>query len=234
VGDPPDCSVSQTPYDYSREITLVDGSPAGPGLKLRNSASNGTAAGTGCRQALPPPVGAGPLSGTFGPVPGAPDTDSVPSQTFHKWVSPPLPAGYDVIFDGTGAFDLWTKTVNNAVEPGNLCIYLFYRHQVNGQTFDTPVVNLAAGNTSYFNYTPPNGDNWPTSWQPINIPLTFALTSNVSGQTTPLELTAGMQLGVAIMVDGSATGAGGLEFMYDDPTFDSRVILDTHSAVPTF
>src|SRR4051794_17954868 len=98
VGDPPDCSSDQTLYNYSNDITLqpppTPPPPAGPGLTPRHSPSNGPPAGTGCRQAAPPPVGAGPLSGTFGPVPGTPDTDSIPSQTFHKWVSPPIPSGY--------------------------------------------------------------------------------------------------------------------------------------------
>jgi len=54
-----------------------------------------------------------------------------------------------------------------------------------------------------------------------------------------VQITDGSRLGVAIAVErqgtcpvsGSCNGAG-LQFMYDHPTYDTRLVVDTHSQLP--
>jgi hypothetical protein len=143
----------------------------------------------------------------------------------HRWLTPPLPEGSDVLLDGDGTFSLWSQTVNNVSYSGKICVWLFKR-QVNvlGQTTDTPFANLDQGGISYFTYS---DSTWPTTWTELSIPFNFP---------TDIHLLTGERLGVAIAIDPAGTGDGsqGLQFMYDEPSFDTRLELKTHSDLPSF
>jgi len=143
----------------------------------------------------------------------------------HRWLTPALPEGSDVLLDGNGTFSLWSQTVNNVSYAGAICIWLFKR-QVNvlGQTTDTPFANLDQGGISYFTYS---DSTWPTTWTELSIPFNFP---------TDIHLLAGERLGVAIAIDPAGTGDGsqGLQFMYDEPSFDTRLELKTPSDLPSF
>jgi hypothetical protein len=191
-------------YDYATDVEPAQNPDQDLGLQLRN--------GPAC----------GGLTSTWGTLPMIPDAfDTSYFQKVHKWVSAPVPTGYNIVFNGTGTLDLWTQSLNGAVQPGKVCAYLFYR-QLNGLgvPVDTPAVNLDLSNVSYFTYSQ---NPWPTSWTEIHIPIHFNLGA---------ALTPGTRLGLAINVDGSGTGAGGLEFLYDQPSFDSRLQVQTASLLP--
>jgi hypothetical protein len=146
----------------------------------------------------------------------------------HRWLSPPMPGGADVQLLGgdNNYLDLWTQTVNNVAYSGKICFWLFERHtNILGVPIDTPAVNLdpALLNLTYFTYSQ---SQWPTTWTELHIPINFALN---------VHLLPGSRLGLAIAVDRSGTGDGtqGLQFMYDEPSFDSRLELTTNSLIPS-
>jgi hypothetical protein len=145
-------------------------------------------------------------------------------QKVHKWVTPEIPGGFNIQFDGNGTLDLWTQTVNGASYSGKICIWLFQR-QINllGVPVDTPAVNLDIPTLDYFTYSQ---SPWPTTWTEIHVPLHFQLNA----------LLPGSRLGLAIAIDRSGTGDGsqGLQFMYDEPSFDSRLELKSSSLLPVF
>jgi hypothetical protein len=87
---------------------------------------------------------------------------------------------------------------------------------------DTPATNLDLSNATYFTYSPPGGV-WPTTWTELHIPLHFNL---------PLSLSANSQLGMGLQVERAGTSGGGLQFMYDEPSFDSRLVVNTTSPLP--
>jgi Tfp pilus assembly protein PilV len=169
----------------------------------------------------------------------------------HKWVSPPIPDGSsDIVLDGTGALDLWTQTVNSASYPAKICVWLFMRQTVSGAPVDTFVVNLSqTGNPAYFTCssrddptTNPNACNvgpgrpfWPNgAWTEIHLPLHFA-TLSAGGALGSLHIPAGARLGLAIGIESQGTSPNaGLQFMYDHPSFDSRLEVDTRSLLPVF
>jgi hypothetical protein len=98
---------------------------------------------------------------------------------------------------------------------------------------DTFAINLdAPSNPTYFRYS---RLTWPTTaWTEITIPLKFAAV-NAQGAFTPLHIPVGARLGLAIGVEGQGTSPNtGLQFMYDAPTFDSRLEVKTHSVLPSF
>jgi Tfp pilus assembly protein PilV len=151
---------------------------------------------------------------------------SNPELYLHKWASPAIPAGFtNIVLDGTGELDVWTQTINGAVDPGKICIWLFKRHLNGlGQPVDSFPTNLGQiGNPPYFTYAQAS---WPTNgWAEIHVPLHFS----------SLTIPAGDRLGLAIGVERQGTLPGaGLEFNYDHPSFDSRLQVDTHSLLPIF
>jgi hypothetical protein len=155
--------------------------------------------------------------------PDSPEADSF--QRVHKWVSPPIPDGFDIELDGGGTLDLWTRTVNGAGYAGKICVWLFIRKEdALGTTTDLPASNMDLAGAGYFTHTQ---SPWPTTWTEIHAPLNFQFSEH---------LVAGTRLGLAVAIDSSGTGDGsqGLQFMYDEPSFDSRLEIATHSPVPTF
>jgi hypothetical protein len=193
-------------YDYATDVEPTIDPGLDKGLQLLPQSSDGCVI-----DALNIPL-----------VPDVPQPDRF--QKVHKWVSPPIPDGFDIEFDGTGTLDLWTQTVNGASYSGRICIWLFQR-QTNllGVPIDTPAVNLDLPTANYFTYSQ---SSWPTTWTEIHVPLHFQLNA----------LAPGSRLGLAIAIDRSGTGDGsqGLQFMYDEPSFDSRLEVTSHSLLPSF
>jgi hypothetical protein len=148
-----------------------------------------------------------------------PDPDATRMQTIHKWLSPPMGTGFNVTLSGTGTLNLWTQSINAASYDGRICVWLFERHlNVFGVPIDTPAVNLA-NNLTYIIYS---ASTWPTGWTEIHVPLRFNLPT----------LGPNSRLGLAVQVERSATGGGGMQFLYDEPSFDSRLQVTTQSATP--
>ena len=62
-----------------------------------------------------------------------PALESNRGQKLHKWVTPPIPSGFnDVLLTGEANLSLWTQTLNGAEHAGKICIYLFRRTTVAG------------------------------------------------------------------------------------------------------
>jgi type II secretory pathway pseudopilin PulG len=204
--------VDESPlFDYATDMEPSVNPDQDKGLQMPKPSS------TGCLSSLSQPLTNG--SGTV-----TNDPDATRMQTIHKWLSAPMGNGSNVTLDGTGTLNLWTQTVNNQTYTGKVCIWLFERHpnpNGSGGPVETPAANVN-GNVTYFTHSPAGGV-WPSSWTEIHIPLHFTL-------STPL--TAASQLGVAIQVERSGTSGGGLQFMYDEPSFDSRLEVDTASTLP--
>ncbi len=142
-------------------------------------------------------------------------------QEIHKWLSPPIPSGFNVQLNGEGTLNLWTRAVGNSSYSGRICIWLFQR-TVNalGVPIDTPAANLDVSGLTYFQYSK---DPWPKpKWEELAIPLHFDLAL----------LTPGSQMGLAIQVERQGTDGGGLQFFYDEPSYDSRVEVKSASALP--
>jgi Tfp pilus assembly protein PilV len=142
-------------------------------------------------------------------------------EEIHKWLSPPIPSGSSVQLNGRGALNLWTRTVAGVSYPARICVWLFQR-QVNvfGVPQDTAALDVDAANAPYFDYS---ASPWPSDkWSEATIPLHFSLNT----------LAAGSRLGVAVQVERAGTTGGGLQFLYDEPSFESRLEVKTTSSLP--
>jgi prepilin-type N-terminal cleavage/methylation domain-containing protein len=218
---------NQPLYDYASDVDPQRGTRQDKGLqeKVPDNVLNG---GLGCL--------ANP-SGTTNPATATgllPALGTAPQYYIHKWLSPQMPNGSDILLNGTATLDLWTQTVAGDAYPGKICIWLFTRQIVTDPTtqqtsaVDTAVVNLDQRNPdnnlfnlTYWTYSAPS---WPSGgWHSISKSMHFAA----------LHLTSGLRLGLAIAVERSGTLPGqGLQFQYDAPTFDSRLEADITSAPP--
>jgi hypothetical protein len=214
----PDLMVTHAPplidesplFDYATDIEPAVNPDQDKGLQMPKPNT------TGCLSSLFQPLTN--VSGTL-----LPDPDPTRMQTIHKWVSNSMGNGFNVALSGTGTLDLWTQSIGGATYPGKICFWLFERHlNAAGVPVDTPFVNLA-GNLTYFTYTPPGGV-WPSTWTELHIPISF--------NGAALNLGPSSRLGFALQVERQGTSGGGMQFMYDEPSFDSRLVVDTTSLLP--
>ena len=146
----------------------------------------------------------------------------------HRWVTAPVTGG-DFVVDGSATLSLYSKTINNAVHTGKLCIWLFARQPtVSGGEADNLFNDLANG-APYFTYSSGqqnwnSGPDWGTGGSPYQIPLTFG----------EQRLQPGDRLGLAIAVDVAGTPGEALQFRYDHRTHDSvlQVYTTTKETAP--
>jgi hypothetical protein len=156
-----------------------------------------------------------------------PDTDASAFQKVHRWLTPPMPeaeGGKDVLLTGDGTINLWTRTISGGVYQGKVCAWLFVRTYGEGTITDTLVYNLGPPLSLHFEHF---ATTWPNGgWTEVILPLSFGHAEE--GGALPLP--AGSRLGFALSV-GEETPTG-LQFLYDEPSFDSRLQLETAGALP--
>lgn len=207
-GFPPD---AQPLYDYATDVEPVSGADQDKGLQMKvPSGSGGT---TGC---LPFNLG------------GVPESNK--ELKVHRWLSPAIPNGYDVLLNGRGALSLWTQTINGAVHRGEICVWLFTRQfNPDGVPVDTPVRNL--DDPLADDHFPYPQASWPSgNWSEVEVPAHFAAANGGA-----VHLLPGTRLGLAVGVHRNGTLPGdGLQFNYDTPSFDSRLEVQTSSLLPIF
>lgn len=198
----PDLPPDQQPlYDYANDVEPEVGAGSDRGLQIRHSG-------------LPGCVYSHSLE------------NGVPSQKVHRWLSPPIPTGRELLLDGEATLSLWTRTLNGAQHPGRICAFLFARKQnVQGEPVDVLMANQEISGAEWF---PHEEASWPrANWTELGVPMSF---SYPAGSLFP-----GERLGVALSVERGGTNPGdGLEFMYDHPSFDSRLEIETSSDLPIF
>jgi hypothetical protein len=159
----------------------------------------------------------------------ATEPDPVPAtfQKIHRWLSPPIPPNEGeepVLLTGEGTLELWTRTIGGAVYKGRICVWLFVRSYGEDTVTDTLAVNLGPPQSLHFEHF---ATAWPSSgWTSIPIPLNFGYAEEGGALPVP----PGSRLGLAVSV-GSDTPSG-LQILYDEPSFESKLLLKTTGAVP--
>ena len=144
----------------------------------------------------------------------------------HRWLSPPVADGEELLLDGEATLSLWSCTLNGAQHPGQICVFLFVRKpNVQGEMVDELTTNQDISGATWF---PHEETSWPrANWTETSVPMSFQYSG---GSVLP-----GERVGLAISVERGGTNPGdGLEFIYDHPSFDSRVQIKTSSDLPVF
>jgi hypothetical protein len=148
-----------------------------------------------------------------------PDADAELFQKLHKWVTPPVNTA-DLALTGEGELNLRTQSIEHGVYPATICIWLFVRA---GST-DTALTQTL-GSLPYATYS---AATWPsTGWTEITVSMDF---KPAAGGVIAVPQNA--RLGLALSVDDNS--ASGVQTLYDEPTFDSRIVLATTGTLPTW
>lgn len=144
-----------------------------------------------------------------------------PESQVHRWVTDPMPFDFEVKDRVT--LEFYTRTLNDALYTGTLCVYLFSREltgePLGAEEEDTLLV-ANPQNTAYWEYTPEGNGFWPrNAWTKVRLTMEF--------QGSPETILEGDRLGVALSVDPANTPADAIPVMYDHPNYATRLEVDT-------
>jgi hypothetical protein len=138
-------------------------------------------------------------------------TNSNPQTRFHVWLTDPMASPFEIARDATlnrnATLVFFSKTINNALQSGRLCAWLFVRSPAGSDTLlpgPQPFTKTSA--------------SWPTSFGPDTISMDLG-----GAQTVP----AGSRLGLAVSGGDRSTTPAALEFMYDHPSYPARLEVET-------
>jgi prepilin-type N-terminal cleavage/methylation domain-containing protein len=198
LGSPPDPDPEDPNnpafYDYANDSYLDTSPDAGIGVQIRKDDTNG------CHY--------------------TPTGTTNPESQVHRWVTDPMVEAF--VMNGKVTLEVFTQSINEAASAGELCIYLFKRHETGSPPVATDeMLTNVNGGTAYWTYkkTP----YWPQKLTPV------LLTMNFNG--APYTIPVGDRLGVAFSVEREATPADALSFMYDHPLAPTRIEVDTSTPI---
>jgi type II secretory pathway pseudopilin PulG len=142
----------------------------------------------------------------------------------HVWVTPKL--GLNFQMTGGATLELWTRTIDDAIAPGELCVTLFTRTEVLsplGAPLDPIDTRIPDANNPANLYFTASRTTWPRgNWETIRIPMNFA----------PAAVAPGSRLGVQVGLRGGGTTSDDLMFHYDQVELESRLEVETTTPLP--
>ena len=152
-----------------------------------------------------------------------PDSDGDAFRKVHRWLTPQIAGGEGVELTGSGVLSLWTRTVSEIPYPGRICAWLFVRTYGESSVTDTMLINSGPPLSLHFEHFE---QSWPhNGWNEVT--LSFKFEDEDGFQVT---LPPGSRVGLALSVaEDTETG---LQFLYDQPSFDSQLQLETTGALP--
>ncbi len=148
-----------------------------------------------------------------------------PESQVHRWVTDPMP--HDFEMGGKVVLELYTRTLNDALYTGTLCVYLYERKEdeEDGElvAHDEPLIAKSDG-TPYWTYTPQGNGYWPrNSWAKVRLTMEF--------EEAPKVIDKDNRLALALSVDRANTPADAIPVMYDHPNYASRLEVDTKTPI---
>jgi type II secretory pathway pseudopilin PulG len=196
LGGPPDpapADESNPPrYDYSNDFYLEPTPDTDRGLQIRQDDTSG------CHS--------------------TPTGTTNPQAQVHRWLTDPMAAEFKL--SGKVTLKFFTRTLNDALYKGGICVYLFVRNEE--ETVDTMLKDPSG--VTYWTYSPGGTGYWPReAWTEVGVPMT------VSSTTEPISV--GDRLGLAITVDPAKTDADSIPIMYDHPNEPSRLEVETTTPI---
>lgn len=146
-----------------------------------------------------------------------------PESQVHRWVSDPMQVDFEMTDKVTLEFS--TRTLNDALHSGTLCVFLFKRSESGTppKASDTRLVNVDTGK-DFWEFTPESNAYWPRfGWEKERLTMFF--------QGAPYTIPKGNRLGVALAVERVNTPADAIPIMYDHPNHPTRIEVDTDAPI---
>lgn len=138
----------------------------------------------------------------------------------HRWVTDPMEEPFKMVEKAT--LEFYTRTLNDAAYPGQLCIYIFKRHETESGFTDTRLTDKTTG-LPYWTYSPGGTGWWAGKWELVRQTMTF--------NGSPYTIPPGDRLGIALSVERSKTTGDALAIMYEHPEFATRLEVDTNTTL---
>ena len=156
-----------------------------------------------------------------------PTSSQNPESRVHRWVTDPVAEDFEM--SGEATLEFYSRTLNDDLYTGTVCVFLFIRHESGSPPSgtDTMLVNKNGG-TQYWTYTPKqetfNGF-WPRKfWATLRLGMTI--------DQAPISIPAGDRLGIALSVERANTvPADAIPIMYDHPLYPTRVEVETTTPI---
>ena len=155
-------------------------------------------------------------------IAASPDSDPSMFQQLHKWLTPPIPGETtDLALTGEGTLSFWTQSIEGGVYGAAICVWLFVREAGTDTALVQPLESLP--------YTIYSESTWPSSgWTEIGLSLDLE-DAEGGGE---IALPPGSRVGLALSVDDGS--GSGIQTLYDEPSFDNRLQLETTGTLPTW
>jgi hypothetical protein len=184
-------------YDYSNDFYLEPTPDTDKGLQIRRDDT------AGCHY--------------------DPTGTTSPEAQAHRWVSDRLSQPFSMT--GTVTLEFYTRTLNDGLHGGGLCVYLFERSETAGsepKATDTRLADKENGNLHWL-YEPEGNGFWPrNTWTKVRLTMEFS----------PEVIDLDNRLGVALTVDPTNTlPADAIPIMYDHPNYPTRLEVDTTTPI---
>jgi type II secretory pathway pseudopilin PulG len=154
-----------------------------------------------------------------------PTSDRSPLEE-HTWVSRPVNSDADYVLKGGTTLKIFTRSINDVVISGKLCVVVFVRTESYADSATTvPATTDTAIATSSL-----SEPSWPhDEWEELTIkmPVTPSTIQQVSS-TFPKDY---KRIGVAIGLDRQGGASNQFQFQYDTVRFDSRLEVETTTPI---
>jgi type II secretory pathway pseudopilin PulG len=200
--DPSPTDPSDPPlYDYSNDFYLEWPSPdTDKGVQIRTDQSSG------CNY--------------------TPTATEHPEARVHRWVTDPMEE--DFTLSGEATLEFYSRTLNDDLYTGTVCVFLFRRHEPSSSTATDTMLANKNGGTLYWTYTPKE-ETWNGFW-PRNSWATLRLGMTINN--APITIPKGDRLGLALSVErGNTAPAEAIPIMYDNPLYPTRIEVETPTPI---
>ncbi|HWC49881.1 MAG TPA: type II secretion system protein [Solirubrobacterales bacterium] len=147
-----------------------------------------------------------------------PTGKTYPQAEVHRWVTDPMLENF--VMTGKATLQFYTGALGTSTAGGKICVYLYKRHEEGTLPKDTPLTNTNGG-TPYWTWSP--AGNWPQEWTKVRLTMNF--------NSAPYTIPAGDRLLVAVSLEAASTVANGVSFMYDHPTYLTRLEVETSTPI---
>jgi hypothetical protein len=146
-----------------------------------------------------------------------------PESQVHRWVSDPMASAFEM--GGRVTLEFYTRTLNDAIYKGALCVFLFNRSEAGSPPVATDTLLTDAGTEKpYWLYVPEGNAYWPRNfWTKVRVNMEF--------EGAPHFIASGDRLGVALGVERAGTPADAIPIMYDHPNYPTRLEVDTSTPI---
>ncbi len=143
-----------------------------------------------------------------------------PQAQSHRWVSDKFTSPFEM--NGKVTLKFYTRTLNDALYHGTLCIFLFDRSEtgVAGEPPEDALFLDAATGEDHWSYTPEENEFWPrNAWTKVRVTMEFP--------AAPYTMEPEHRIGLALGVEPFNTEAEAIPIMFDHPNYPSRLEVDT-------